>query len=296
MPAEPADLAADTAVRPDPGTPGRYLLELPDHWDFLMPSGGVLMTCALRAAAAELGDPTLRLGSASTIFCAPIPFGGLVIDVRVLRRGAATAQVRVALRHGAAPEREAGLEVLATFTRARAGADVLGVAMPTVRSVADALPVDDPAPANPHLRFRFHHQLEERIADGEPTWHPDRVAGPARFARWLRYRVPQRDDAGRLDRLALPPIVDLMPSSLHRAVGPDYRFYAPSLDLTTYVIDDTAREWLLMAVTTKRAKDGWAIGDVDVWDDEGRYLAHGSQGMYLRTVAGVPPVIDASRR
>src|SRR3954453_4576557 len=111
-----ADLAADTAVRADPATPGRYLATLPDHWDFLMPSGGVVMTCALRAAAAELADPSLRFGSATTIFCSPIRNGPLVIDVVVLRRGASAAQVRAALRDGPG---EPGLEVLATFLRER---------------------------------------------------------------------------------------------------------------------------------------------------------------------------------
>src|SRR5882762_253201 len=95
-----ADLAVDTAVRADPATPGRYHVMLPDHWDFLMPSGGVVMTCALRAAAAELGDATLRFASATTVFCTPIKNGPLVIDVVVLRRGGTTAQIRVALRDG----------------------------------------------------------------------------------------------------------------------------------------------------------------------------------------------------
>src|SRR3954464_15758888 len=105
-----ADLAADTAVRRDPDTPGRYHLALPDHWDFLMPSGGVVMTCALRAAVAELNDPLLRFASATTIFCTPIKNGPLVIEVVILRRGASTAQVRVALRDGSG---EPGLEVVA---------------------------------------------------------------------------------------------------------------------------------------------------------------------------------------
>ena len=63
-----ADLAADTAVRADPETPGRYHITLPDHWDYLLPSGGVAMTCAMRVAEAALGDPLQRLGSATTIF------------------------------------------------------------------------------------------------------------------------------------------------------------------------------------------------------------------------------------
>jgi acyl-CoA thioesterase len=289
-----ADLVADTAVRPDPATPGRYLIQLPDHWDFLLPSGGVAMACAGRAALAELGDPELRFASASTVFCAPIKNGALVADVTVLRKGGATAQVRVALRDASS---EPGLEMVATFMRSRKGPDVRCLPFPAVKSFADALPVEAGSRRAPNLVFRFHTQVEYRLAEGDLFWQPEFTAGPGRYARWVRYRNQPRDDKGRLDRLALPPLIDSMPVALHRAIGPgDYRFLAPSLDLTTYVIDDTTREWLLTSVTARRAKDGWAIADVDVWDDEGRYLAHGSQGMYLRGVAGEPPVVDASDR
>jgi acyl-CoA thioesterase len=288
-----ADLAVDTAVRADPEVRGRYHLTLPDRWDFLMPSGGVVMTCALRAAEAALGDPALRFASATTIFCTPIRNGALVADVVVLRRGGSTVQIRVALRDRSG---EPGLELLATFMRERKGPDVQGVAFPSVKSLADATPVDNMSRNYP-AGLRFHQQFEYRIADGERFWQPDVTAGPARYARWARYRTPQRDTRGRFDRLALPPLIDMMPAALHRAIGPgSYRFHAPSLDLTTYIIDDTTREWLLFAVTARRAKAGWAIADTDVWDDEGRFIAHGAQAMYIRGVAGEPPVVDASKR
>jgi acyl-CoA thioesterase len=297
----PADLAADTAVHRDPETPGRYRLALPDHWDFLLPSGGAVMTCALRAAEAELGEPLLRIASATAIFCAPIHPGKLTADVTVLRRGGATAQVRVWLRHGAPPPGgaadNAGLEVTATFCRDRRGPDVTAARFPEVRALADAAPALDAEPGNPHGRFRFFQQLECRIADGDRFWAGDFTAGPARYARWVRYLAPQRDQHGRLDRLALPPLIDTMPPALHRAIGPGaYRYLAPSLDLTTYFVDDTAREWLLVAVSLRRARVGWAVADADVWDDEGRLVACGSQAMYLQNLAGQPPVVDASGR
>ncbi len=297
-----ADLAADTAVRADPEIPGRFHFQLPDHWDYLLPSGGTVMTCALRAAEAALAEPVLRLASATMIFCTPINPGPLVADVVVLRRGGSTAQVRVALRHATpGPDDAQGVEMTVTFCRDRKGPDVRGVAFPrTARSLADALPVEDEASNNPHTRFRFYRQLECRIADGDRYWISGTSgleAGPARYARWLRYKVPQRDAQGRLDRLALPPLLDTMPTALHRAIGPGpYRFYAPSLDLTTYVVADTLREWLLVAVTMRRAHLGWAIADAEVWDDEGRFIAYGAQAMYLQSVAGDPPVIDASTR
>ncbi len=304
-----ADLAADTAVRADPAVPGRYFITLPDHWDYLMPSGGVAMTCALRAAEAALGEPLLRMASATTIFATPIHTGKQIVDVTILRRGGASAQVRDAMKDADPPppkprdgseaggEDNVGLEMTATFLRDRKGADVIGVPMPDVKSLADSISIDDGLPNNPHTRFRFYHQLDCRIADGEKFWSPEFTAGPARYARWLRYKVPQRDAQGRFDRLALMPLIDTMPTALHRAIGPgNYRFYAPSLDLTAYVVDDTTREWVLVAVTVRRARMGWAIADTEVWDDEGRFIAYGAQAMYLHSLSGEPPVVDASRR
>jgi acyl-CoA thioesterase len=292
----PADLRADTAVRADDHVPGRFHLVLPDHWDYMNPSGGVVMTCALRAAVAALAEPELRLASATTVFATPIRSGPLVADVHVIRRGKSATQLRVALKHAGPPE-EPGLELIATFIRDRRGPDVKGVAFPmTVKSLADALPVDDDANNNPHNRLRFYHQIDCRIAEGERFWTPAMEAGPARYARWFRYKVPQRDGA-IFDRLALPPLIDTMPTSLQRAIGPSpYRFFAPSLDLTTYMVDDTSREWLLVAVTMRRARVGWAIADAEVWDDEGRLVAYGSQAMYLHGLSGEPPTVDASRR
>lgn len=299
-----ADLAIDTAVVADPSAPGRYRITLPDAWDYLMPSGGVVMTCALRAAEAALGEPALRLASSTAMFCTPIHATTLNADVVVLRRGGATAQVQIALSHAKAIEHgegdldNRGVVVTATFVRDRKGPDVKGLGFPSeVRSVEEAVRVEDEAPNNPHARFRIYQQWECRIAAGDKFWVPDFQDGPARYARWIRYRTPQRDAEGRLDRLALPPLIDTMPTALHRAIGPGgYRFFAPSLDLTTYVVDDTDREWLLVDARVRRARAGWAIADCDVWDDTGRLVAYGAQTMYLHGVAGDPPVIDASRR
>jgi acyl-CoA thioesterase len=293
-----ADLRFDTAAHADPESPGRYTHALPDRWDYMLPSGGVVMTCALRAAEAHLAEPPLRLASATSIFASPIHPGPLVSNVHVIRRGRSTTQVRVALAHVQAPPDEPGMELVATFVRDRRGPDVIGAAPPAwARSLADALPVEDASPKNPHTRFRFYEQFDCKLAAGDAFWQPDFAAGPARYARWFRYRTAQRDANGNLDRLALPPILDTMPTALHRAIGPGaYRFMAPSLDLTMYAVDDTDRDWLLVACSVRRARVGWAIGDAEIWDDRGKLVATGTQAMYLQNLSGEPPVIDASRR
>ena len=60
--------------------------------------------------------------------------------------------------------------------------------------------------------------------------------------------------------------------------------------------DAIARDWLLCVVEVPRARVGWAVGRCEVWDDDGRQLAIGSQAMYLSGVAGVPPTVDATGR
>lgn len=291
-PPGPADLAADTRV--SPLGDGRYRVHLPDAWDYLLPSGGVVHTAALRAAVAELGDESLALCSTTATFCSPVAAGPLELSAQVLRRGIATAQLSIDVRN---PGAELGARITATFARERSGPDVRGAAMPAVRSVADALPTDSPPPP---VHYRFYDQLDCKIALGERSWIEgpgEQVAGPARYARWFRYRVPQRTAAGLLDRLALPPVLDTMPTALARAIGPGgYRFYAPSLDLTAHFVDDTEREWLLLAAYVRRARAGIAIGEIEAWDDTGRLLAYGTQAMYLKTLSGEPPVVDASRR
>src|SRR5262249_14821144 len=169
-----ADLAADTRVRAG-DAPGRYHLTLPDHWDYLLPSGGVVMTSALRAAEHHLDEPPLRLASATSIFASPIHPGELVADVHVIRRGRSTTQVRVSLQHVKAKENDdSGIELVATFCRDRRGPDVTCIAPPAwAKSLADSRPVDDATEKNPHTRFRFYHQLDCKLADGAPFWLPD---------------------------------------------------------------------------------------------------------------------------
>lgn len=309
----PSDLRPDTAAtRVDPG---RYRIELSDRWNYLYPSGGVVVTAALRAAEAELADPSLKLASTTTVFCTPINAGALDAEVVVLRKGKATAQVRITLRAaprvtdpsapasspaGSAPG-EIAAETQATFCRDRSGPDVIGARFPADIAMPDAYAdADDGNAVNPHGRFGFYKNYDCKIARGGRYWLPDFAAGPPRYARWFRYRVPQVTAAGAgktLDRLALPPIADTMPTALLEAIGPSsYRFYAPSLDLTLHVVDDTEREWLLVQSYCRRARVGWATAEVEVWDDTKRLIAYGTQAMYLHRLGGDPPTIDASCR
>jgi len=279
------DLEAATAVKRLPKAPGWYTADLCDDWNFLTPSGGVLMTVALRAMQAELDDSELRPLSANTLFMSPVPAGPMEIRVEVLRRGGAAAQLRAGLSSTTLPG--PGLEVSATFARALPGAPAF----------TDAVFPDVPAPEDveaedPGERPVFFDNLEVAQVGGPPVfseagWEPS----DAMITRWYRYRVPQRDAAGRFDRFALPPIIDNMPPAAFARMGSDGPpLHAPSLDLTVHFLDDTDDDWLLLRHRAKKAQNGFATADVEVWSRGGNLIAVGTQMMIFRSLPADSPI------
>jgi acyl-CoA thioesterase len=277
------DLARDTAVTRLKVAPGWYTADLPATWNFRTPSGGVLMTVAMRAMQEELADSALRPVSANTHFCSPVPAGPLEVRVEVLRHGGAAAQVRAQLSSTAMPG--PGLEVSATFGRDRKGIDMLDAEPPPVPAPLAAQPLDDLRELSRTFEPPLFKNFDMRLAFGHKWWREGWEPGPARLARWFRYRIPQRRADGRLDPLALPPIADTMPPALIQKLGPQHEaFHAPSLDLTVHFLEETGAEWLLTDVHVRRARAGYASADCEIWDDQGRLVAFATQTMMLRRV------------
>ncbi|MGE3497182.1 MAG: acyl-CoA thioesterase [Candidatus Binatia bacterium] len=276
-----ADLARDTAVSKLAAAPGWYTAELPDAWSFHTPSGGALMSVAMRAMQEELSEPALRPLSATTVFCSPVPAGGLEVRVEVLRHGGAAAQLRAQLSSTSVPG--PGLDVSATFVRARSGmADMIDARPPPVPPPAEC-PSFDELPPPPDPRPRFFRNVESRLALGDVWWEKGWKPGAARTARWFRYAVPQRLPDGRLDPLAIPPLADTMPPAVVQKLGPDHPpFFAPSLDLTVHFLDDTSSEWLLVSAHSRRARAGYASADAEIWGEDGTLVAFATQTMLLR--------------
>ncbi|MEZ4251781.1 MAG: thioesterase family protein [Polyangiales bacterium] len=271
----PADLGADTAVRPV--GEGRYLATLPPSWDFFAPSGGVLTTIALRAMQAEASG--FRPMASTTTFVRAVPSGPLVVEVTRLREGNVATQLRAALRH--ADSDGVGLEVTATFVRDREGPEVGTSELPDdARSWDDAPPLFAP---NARPRLSFFRQVEGRIAIGAPVFTSARFdPGPARYARWFRYLVPQRVE-GRFDALALPPLVDTMPAALVMAVGSAHPpIFMPSLDLTVHYLAETTHDRLLCVSNCRSASKGYASCDIELRDPDGVLVAFGTQTMIVR--------------
>ncbi|MBX7161633.1 MAG: thioesterase family protein [Acidimicrobiia bacterium] len=276
---EPGDLAADTAVTGLDKAPGWFVADLPPAWDFATPSGGVLMTVALRAMLAEIGEPELRPIGAHALFLSPVPNGALEVRVEVLRRGNAAVQARAALSSTDRPG--PGLEVSATFGRELDGPAFTDSVMPAV-TMPDAAPPEPPRRAD---RFvpPFIHNYDIVHGGGPPIWDAEHwPPGEAWYARWFRHRVPQFLDDGRLDPLVVPPIADTMVPAVAAAIGSDRDFYAPSLDLTVHFLGDTRSDWLLTSSRSRRARAGYATADCEIWSADGDLVAYATQTMIIR--------------
>lgn len=256
---------------------GRFSAHLEERWCFFKPSGGVLMSLALEAMRQVLGEAKQEVVSATTVFCTPVDAGRLEIEVEVLRAGTAASQLRASVRSD--PTRR-GLELIATFACDREGyPDVVEANMPDVPP-PDAL---QPALPNPRHRMPFFENFEQRLAYGHFSWEPgDWTPGPARYARWIRYLEPPMR-AGRIDPLAFPPIIDLMPPALVHKVGKEQaQFFAPSLDLTVHFYGSTEEEWFLVSGLCRRARGGTASAEVELFTRSGSLVAYGTQVMILK--------------
>ncbi len=275
----PRDLALDTAVHPL-RPPGTYGAALSSDWSYIAPSGGVLMTVALRAMQAELADPSFQLLSANAIFASPLPAGPLLARVELLRRGNAASQLRASL---AAPgESGVGLEVSATFVRARTGPALADPPAPAVSRPADAPPIERISRVTKNS-MPFFANFEWRAAGPIGWWEGGSPTSEARWMRWVRYLVPQRLPGGCLDPLAIPPLADTMPPAVAQKLGPESRpFRAPSLDLTIHFLAPIEGEWLLVSNEARHARAGYASAEVEIWDETGRLVAYATQTMMLR--------------
>lgn len=269
-----ADLLADVAAV-EIGE-GRYRCQLGPAWSFAKPSGGVLTSIALSAMERVVGDPAYRPLSATAIFASAIDEGELEVRIRALRRGRSAVQLRASLTGVGG---DAGLEVSATFARSLSGPSLTGVERPSVPPPGEAEDLDQV-----HARWPFFHQLSTRFGHGARFWQPGFAAAGPRVARWFRYHVPPRRGE-RLDRLALPPLADTMPVAIASHLGGGApRFYAPSLDLTIHFVADPVGEWILVDSLARRAWDGYASCQAELWDEDGGLVAYATQTMIMKEV------------
>jgi acyl-CoA thioesterase len=275
-----ADFRTDTSVEPLGG--GRYRCALSGRWNAAVhPFGGVVAAIALRAAECELGDASQTLRTATALFVSPVTVGPLELSAQRLRVGRTGSQLLVQVRN--AGQADGGLALLAAFGRERESFAFTDAESPEAPPPERCPPPSDPPPGFRHFRASFFEQLETRTVRLNAPWETGWEAGRAEAVRWMRYRVAPRLADGALDPLALVALSDTMPPSIGQRLGPERpAFYAPSIDHTVHPFATTREEWLLVRSRCRRAGEGYASAECEIWSRDGRLLLYATQLMLLR--------------
>lgn len=246
---------------------GRYRGVVDEAWNLRpLPQGGVISALALRAMAAELDDPALRLRVVHTSFVGQVAHGAVEVEVETLRRGRSMSHLRAEVAN---PGTGRGHVTTGIFGATHDGFDFTDLEPPPeiphpddCRSWREPPPVEvdwEPMPFWTRI-------MEGRSVRGHAPWEeyePDR----AEVVNWYRFDDPPWLADGTLDPLALVVAADMMPGAVGEKVGPRQRtWFAPSVDLTVHVLDHCRTDTLLAHNRARHAGDGYASADMALWD------------------------------
>jgi acyl-CoA thioesterase len=276
-----------TAV--EPRSNGSYVAHIGEEWNCpVVPHGGLVTAAALRAMAAELGDPEQSLRSVTSVFAAQVLPGDIEIDVSVLRRGRSLTQFAAAVHN---PGAAAGHSLVAVFGAERPGFEFTDARPPAVAPPQECPSFRDPPPPGfeIHTKMNFWDYVEGRPASGHPPWEPYLPTSSERSA-WYRWDEPPMLDDGRLDPLAILTLCDTMPGAVGERMGRrDQYWLPPSCDLTVHMLGDAHTEWILAVNRCRRASEGYASAEMEIWDATLEHLvAYATQQMVFVFPDGPP--------
>jgi len=281
-----------TAV--EPRLDGAYVAHIGEEWNCpIVPHGGLVTAAALRAMAEEIGDPEQSLRSVSTVFAAQVQAGDVEIDVSVLRRGRSLTQLAASVHN---PDAAAGHSLVAVFGTARPGFEFTDVKPPAVPPPHECPSFGDPPPPEfaemfverNHMNFWDH--VDGRPCSGHAPWEPY-IPVTSERAAWYRFNEPPMLDDGRLDPLAILTMCDTMPGAVGERMGRrDHYWLPPSCDLTVHMLGDAHTEWMLAVNRCRRASEGYASAEMEIWDGTCEHLvAYATQQMVFVFPDGPPP-------
>jgi acyl-CoA thioesterase len=279
-----------------PDLPGRFCVELDAEWNCpIVPHGGLVTAVAARAMELAVDRPDQELRSISVVFAEQVPPGPVEIDVTVLRRGRSMSQATATVR---SVGREAGHTSIAVFGADRPAFEFTDLSVPDFAAMPapeDCPSFRDPMPEGSPERpfeFRFWEHVEGRPASGHAPWDQDWVPTTSEVARWFRLDEPPVDGDGAWDPLALVMLCDTMPSAVGERMGPLAHlpsWLPPSCDLTVHLFEPCRGEWVFARNHARRAGDGYASTDLELWDPStGALVAYGTQVIFLRFLDDAP--------
>jgi acyl-CoA thioesterase len=273
-------------------TDGAYRAFIGDEWNCpVVPHGGLVTATVLRAMQAELGAPEQKLRSVTTVFAAQVLPGPIEIDVTVLRRGRSLSQLTAVTR---SPGAEAGHATIAVFGAERAGYEFTDATPPVVKPPNECPSFRDPPPPEVDwvrdMPMPFWDHVEGRPASGHPPWEPYVPTSSERSA-WYRWDEPPMLADGTQDPLAIVTMCDTMPGAVSERTGRrNHAYIPPSCDLTVHMLGEVRTEWVLAVNRSRRAGDGYASVEMEIWDETCEQLvAFATQQMVFVFPNGPPP-------
>jgi len=248
-----ADTAVDAA-----GT----LAEVDGGWSgYLGAHGGYVAAIALRGLVAAVGDARLRPRSLTVHLLEPVAAGTIELEPRVERRGRGSSTATVRLR-------QAGRTV-AVATGA------LGADRPGIEHMALAMPSVPPPEACEPLGGRPVPQAGmSQYVEHRPAAAPLPFAGSDRAEILVWMRLAEDRD---VDDLAATFLADAAVPALYATLTSYVAM--PTTDLTLHygARPAAASPWVLGVFRTRRAADGYALEDGELWAPDGTLLASARQ-------------------
>lgn len=281
----------ETAVASDDAHAGRYRAELTPDWCApMLPQGGIVAVVATRAMEAELAQPAQRLRSVSVVFAGQVRTGPVEIDVGVIRRGRSISQLTATVRN---PGEAAGTTAIAVFGTARPGFDFTDLLMPDApppEKCASFRDADGAAEEDVRWHFPYWDFVTGHSVSAHAPWEPHEITSSERSS-WYRFDEAPRLADGRLDPHGLVTLCDTMPGAVGERVGEGRgraAWMSPSADLTVHILGEWRSEWLLARNRARRAGDGYASLEMELWDPETGLVAYGTQMMFFSFPDGPP--------
>lgn len=268
----------------------RYRTAVSDIWNCpIVPHGGLATAVAARAMERELDDPAQRLRTITTVFAGAVQAGPVEIDVSLLRRGRSISQVSTTMCN---VDADAGLTAMAVFGADRPGFSFTDLDMPDVRPPEQCPSFRDIAArySEGPFHFNFWDHVDCRIAKGHARFEDFPPSPTSERVYWYRFDETPFLDGGVLDPLALVTLCDTMPGAVAEKVGSDQPVWLPpSADLTVHVLGEARSEWVLARNRCRRADEGYASLEIELWDPEGGLVAFGTQIAFFVFPEGPPP-------
>jgi acyl-CoA thioesterase len=222
--------------------------------------GGLTLALALDAAACTAGRPAI---TGALQFVSFTPLGErLELAAKVLQDGRTVAQAAVTGRIG---------ERLVFQATVALGARPDFVERQWSRPPAVAAPIDCPPCADlPPQDERAGFLASIEVRDAAPAG-----VEPWRTILWLRRR-----DGAPIDAPSLAMFADFVPLAVGRATG--RAGGGNSLDNALRITGTAPPGWCLCDIIVPAAANGFAQGQVALWDSQGKLLATGSQTLVMK--------------